>query len=60
MGTLIAFNYLLTLESPHRFRKIPNVGCYLGLQPEMTKTLGGANRSCTLAKVAIHICERCW
>jgi len=26
-------NYLLTLEDAHRFRKIRDVGCYLGLQP---------------------------
>ena len=31
--TLIALTYLLALEGPHRFRKNPNVGCYVVLQP---------------------------
>lgn len=32
VGTLIALTYLLALEGPHRFRKSPNVGCYVVLQ----------------------------
>jgi hypothetical protein len=33
VGTLIALTFLPTLEDPHRFRKIRDVGCYLRLQP---------------------------
>jgi transposase len=33
VGTLIALNFLLTLEDLQRFGKSQDVGCFLGLQP---------------------------
>ena len=32
-GTLFMTGHLLALGGPHRFRKSPNVGCYVVLQP---------------------------
>ena len=34
VGTLIALAFVLTIEDPHRFRKIRAVGCYVGLRPK--------------------------
>jgi transposase len=33
VGNLIAQTYVLTIEDPQRFRKSPEVGCFLGLRP---------------------------
>src|SRR5207237_6717612 len=35
VGTQIALTYVLTLEDPHRFPKSREVGCFLGLRPEI-------------------------
>ena len=59
VGTLIAPDFLLTLEDPHRFRKSRDVSCYLGLQPD-GETPARANRRCTSPRKAIRICERYW
>jgi transposase len=33
VGPLIALTYVLTWDDPHRFRRSPAVGCFLGLRP---------------------------
>ena len=50
---------ILYLKDPHRFGKSRAVGCYLGCSRD-EETLVRASRSCTSARKAIPICERCW
>jgi len=59
VGTLIALTYILTLEDAQRFRKSRDVGSYVGCSQD-GETRGRVSRSCTSARKAIRIYERCW
>ncbi len=59
VGTLIALTYLLTLEDPHRFARAAT-WAVMWVCSRGGGTRGRANRSCTSARKAIPICERCW
>ena len=47
VGPLIALNFVLTLDDPHRFRRSRDVGCFLGLRP------GGRNSG--MSEPQLHI-----
>ena len=59
VGTLIALTFVLTVDDPNRFQRSRDVGCYMGLRPDV-ETPARVSRSCTSAKKATATCEACW
>ena len=59
VGPVTSLAYVLTLETPQRFKRSRDVGPYLGLVPSR-RIPETASRSWASARLATRCCANCW